>query len=295
MKIEIHDVGHGGCSVVTCPNGARIMLDCGFSSDRRWFPSLVYADEFIDALVLTNLDEDHVSDLPYVWRGVTLGSIYSNPAVTAAALAAMKRDFGMDEGVRHAHAILCRFGPGRIGPIADSGSVRAWTYSNRYYLDFEDTNNLSVATFIRWGAFTILFAGDLETAGWRTLLQNPLFVDDLRTITVLVASHHGRANGRCEEVFGVVRPQIVVFSDDRKRFESQDTDAWYRHRVSGIPVLGPAPTRIPQGRRHVYTTRRDGTLTIQVDPTGCYLVTPMRADPLAPILGLLGSRYDPAA
>ena len=119
MKIEIHDVGHGGCAVVTCPNGARIMLDCGFGRDPAWFPSVAYAGEFIDALVLTNLDEDHVNDLPYLWRALRLGSIYSNPSVTAAALMAMKREFGMDEGVRHAHAILSRFGPGRMGPIAD--------------------------------------------------------------------------------------------------------------------------------------------------------------------------------
>lgn len=24
MRIDIFDVGHGGCSVITCPNGARI-------------------------------------------------------------------------------------------------------------------------------------------------------------------------------------------------------------------------------------------------------------------------------
>jgi hypothetical protein len=58
MKIEIHDVGHGGCAVVTCPNGARIMLDCGLDADRQWFPSAAYANQFIDALALQNLDED---------------------------------------------------------------------------------------------------------------------------------------------------------------------------------------------------------------------------------------------
>jgi hypothetical protein len=82
MKIEIHDVGHGGCAVVTCPNGARIMLDCGLDADRQWFPSAAYANQFIDALALQNLDEDHVNDLPHVWERVRIGSLYSNPSIT---------------------------------------------------------------------------------------------------------------------------------------------------------------------------------------------------------------------
>jgi len=295
VKIEIHDVGHGGCAVVTCPNGARIMLDCGFDADRGWFPSVAYGGQFIDVLVLTNLDEDHVEDLPYVWDRVRLGSIYSNPTVTASALAAMKREHGMDEGVRQAHAILSSFGPGYVGTMADSGDVRAWGYWNGYGVDFTDTNNLSVATFVRWGTFTILFAGDMETAGWRALLRNPSFVADLATVTVFVASHHGRANGRCEEVFKIIRPEIVVFSDDRKQYESQETDAWYRQRVTGIPILDSAPTGLLPKRRHVYTTRRDGTLTVKVDQSGRYIVRPTRSEPSAPPLGLLGLMGRPAA
>jgi beta-lactamase superfamily II metal-dependent hydrolase len=279
MKIEVHDVGHGACAVVTCPNGARIMLDCGFHRDRKWFPSVVFAGQFIDALALTNLDEDHVDDLPYLWKNVRIGSIYSNPSVSASALATMKAKDGMDSGVRYAHALLTQFGPGHVGTMADSGDAFAWAYSNVYGVDFDGrsacaTNNLSLATFVRWGSFTMLFAGDLEVAGWRALLRYPEFVRDLATVKVLVASHHGRRNGCCDDVFKVVRPEIVIFSDDAKRFETQETDSWYRHRVMGIPVRGTYPLK----KRHVYTTRRDGTITIDVHASGQYLVTPSRAD-----------------
>ena len=90
MRIDIFDVGHGNCALVSCPNGARIMVDCGYLSDPGWFPSVTFAGQFIDLLVFSNLDEDHVDDLPYIWRDVPLGSIFSNPSVTAPALAAMK-------------------------------------------------------------------------------------------------------------------------------------------------------------------------------------------------------------
>lgn len=112
MKIEIFDVGHGGCSVITCPNRARMMVDCGFRLDPTWFPSSAFRGKWIDLLVLSNLDEDHVEDVPYVFRHVPLGSIFSNPTVTAEALAAMKRKHGMAKGMRTAHAILRRYGAG---------------------------------------------------------------------------------------------------------------------------------------------------------------------------------------
>ena len=77
----------------------------------------------------------------------------------------------------------------------------------------------------------------------------------------------------------IVRPDIVVFSDDAKRYSTQETDAWYRYRVTGIPVIDQTPDLrtglLP--RRHVYTTRRDGTLTIDVNRSGGYLVRPSRA------------------
>jgi beta-lactamase superfamily II metal-dependent hydrolase len=258
-----------------------MMVDCGFRLDPGWFPSVAFQGQSIELLVFGNLDEDHVEDLPYVWRGVRLGSIFSNPTVSAAALAAIKREHGMADGVRHVHTILQQHGAGLIGRRSDLGSVRAWAYWNRYGLDFTDTNNLSLAVFVRYGAFTILFAGDLEAAGWRALLRVPGFVADLASTNVFVASHHGRENGCCEEVFEACRPGVFVISDEEHRYDSQDTTDWYRRRAQGVPDLRLAPDPIlGHPRRYVLTTRRDGRLSIHVSPDGRFLITPEKP-PLA--------------
>ena len=273
MKIDIFDVGHGNCALVTCPNGKRIMVDCGYRSDPSWFPSVALAGQSIDLLVFSNLDEDHVGDLPRIWHDMTPGSILSNPSVTAPALATMKSEHGMGYGVRQAYAILRSRGTGLTGRPADFGLVNPQAYYNRYRTDFTDTNNLSLAFFVSYGTFTILFAGDLETAGWRALLKWPDFRRNLASVNILVASHHGRANGQCEEVFDICRPDIVVFSDDRRQYDSQDTDDWYRARTKGIVY----PTSFhPSGKRHVFTTRHDGSMQIDAAYNGGFLVTPER-------------------
>src|SRR5829696_7998995 len=116
------------------------MIDCGFRLDPSWFPSVTFGRQWLDLLLLGNLDEDHVQDLKYVWQKVRLGAIFSNPSVNAAALATMKREHGMAEGVRHAHALLSYFGPGLVGSQPDFGGVYGRAYLNRYAIDFTDTN-----------------------------------------------------------------------------------------------------------------------------------------------------------
>lgn len=278
MKVQIFDVKHGACAMITGPNGKRLMIDCGFREGADpWFPSVAFAGQRIEMLVIQNLDEDHVDDLPYVWDGLEIGAFYSNPSVDAAALKAMKTQ-GMDEGVTEAHAILKALGPGLTGLRADLGSVAVRAYFNHYGHPFTTTNDLSVAVFVTYGRFRILFGGDLERAGWLELLKSPRFRADLGSVNAIVGSHHGRASGKCDELFDYCWPDIAIFSDDAKQYETQETDAWYRHRVSGIPDYS-RPARAPGvfAMRHVFTTRRDGTITIDVNPLGGYRVTPERA------------------
>lgn len=288
MQIDIHDVGHGGCAVVTGPDGCRLMLDCGFNGSDPWFPSVAYNGQRIDTLMLMNLDEDHCDDLAYVWRDCPIGAIVSNPTVSGPALRAMKAKCGMRNGVETAAALLERFGPGFVGDWKnDLGGVRWHAFWNRYGLDFRDTNNLSLAAFVTFGNFTILFGGDMERAGWGRLLESAGFRARLPSVSVYVASHHGRENGCCEELFRLCRPELVVFSDGSKQHGTQETSGWYSNRTTGIPDLSRAGGLLGPPRRKVMTTRSDGSIRIAVEVDGRYLVTPSKRTPAAlpPALG----------
>ncbi len=275
MKIEIHDVDHGACVVVTGPRGHRLMLDCGQSGTREWWPSIHYYGETIHTLLLMNLDEDHVEDLENLWRTTVIKAIGSNPTISAAALKFMKPS-GMRRGVTAAHNILTSLGPGFHGQWSDDlGGVRWQAFWNRYAVDFTETNDLSLAVFVSYGGFTALFGGDLETAGWRRLLQNPGFRARLPEVKLFVASHHGRESGKCDELFTYCSPDLIVFSDGPKEFETQETTQWYARRANGIPDYSRPPTILgDQPRRRVMTTRSDGTICIDVADTGKWLVTP---------------------
>lgn len=295
MRIRVHDVDHGSCIAVTGPTGDVMMLDCGHSVSRRWSPSVEYAGTTIQNLVLQNFDEDHVQGLPALWQGPPIKGVVSNPTVSAAALRAMKSG-GMGAGVQQAHYILTQFGAGGIGQwVHDLGGVHWQAFYKRYALDFTDTNNLSLAVFVRWGTFTILMGGDLECAGWEKLLQSPAFVARLREVRVYVASHHGLENGQCEALFKHMRPDVVIFSDGPKRHETQETRDWYAARVNGIPDQDKPGTASGPVMRKVMTTRSDGTLDIEVNAPGGYMVRYAMTEPTIEeiIASLLSSKPAP--
>lgn len=268
MQIEIFDVGHGQCAVITAPNGRRMMLDCGqrWGEETFWTPSLHYFRETIDLLALLNLDEDHLRDFKGMIEDCNVPWVLTNPTIGAREFAALKQD-GMGPGAKAFAAWLAR-PKGLPGGQPDFGAVQIRWYSWSFVLGVVNkTNDLSLAVVVQFGAFKIVFTGDLEVAGWRRLLTVPEFRADLFGTTVFVASHHGRESGCCTELFDLIRPQLVIISDDEHQYDSQDTNAWYRSRCTGAVFANN-----PLERRYVATTRKDGSMMLDIDAAGRWTI-----------------------
>lgn len=268
MRIDFYNVTHGQCAVITCPNGRRIMIDCGDRSEngRFWTPGVHYAGQFIDMLAVTNLDEDHLSDYALMSKYVGIGRILTNPSIGASELISMKGRDGMGPGTQAFFGWL-RNPAKSAAPPLDLGGVDVRYYCNLFNpLTLRDTNNLSLVLVIQYGDFKIVFPGDLEASGWRHLLANQTMLAwDLVGTNIFIASHHGRVSGCCEEVFDIkgFEPEIVIFSDAAKQFGTQETDDWYRPRCRG-GILVADQTQ----RRFVITTRKDGDFRIDAMATG---------------------------
>src|SRR6266542_116146 len=272
MRIVIHNVDHGQCAVITPPSGERIMIDCGILADGNsyWWPSVHYMQERFGLLALTNLDEDHAEDFRSVMQYSPPRLILSNPTIGYAELIKLKKD-GMRDGVDAVAQWMARPKGTPIPlPEPDFGPIAVRWYYNRYLPGFiEDTNNLSLVIIVQYGQFKILFSGDMEQPGWRNLLRLPAFRTDLLGVNAFVTSHHGRESGCLTDLFDIWQPEIFIVSDERLRYGSQETAAWYRNRARGVPVRGSVE------RRYVYTTRSDGSLQIDVVPFGGWLIQPI--------------------
>ena len=256
MEVTVHDVGHGLCISLVHENGNVMLWDCGRDGDRR--PSRFLRSKGItriDRFFVTNYDEDHISDLPALREGLYLPTLHRNDSISAAQLQVLKSAAGpLSEAMQSMLDMIGTYtgGPPEPPPAFPRATFRV--FYNQYGMDFNDTNNLSLVTFLQCGANRFIFPGDLEVAGWRRLLARPDFQRELSEVNVFVASHHGRETGYCREVFSYSKPNVIVFSDSPIQYATQEmANTYAAHVKGGVPFNGHV--------RKVLTTRNDGSLT----------------------------------
>jgi hypothetical protein len=93
----------------------------------------------------------------------------------------------------------------------------------------------------------------------------------------------------CEALFQHMRPEIVIFSDGAKAYSTQETTDWYGRRVTGIVDRSKPPTGLGPVYRKVMTTRKDGTLRIEVATTGRFTVFYEKSEP--PISDIIAAMF----
>lgn len=274
--LQVFDVRHGACALLTMPSPEgirRILIDCGHSNSGgvEFYPGRhlrALNVSHIDVLFIMNYDEDHASGFPdLLQNGVTIGGLYGNPSVPPGIVRSLKTEDGMGPGIDAlTNAMSLRMQQGHVEkwPVISGLEMnRCWNV----YPEFDDENNLSLALELRIHGFGFLFSGDMEKPGLTNLLaKTNLFPSMVRRADVLMASHHGRANGVCPSMFDGYgcNPALVVISDDYKQYASQETSNYYNSKARG--VVGFRRQQI----RKVLTTRNDGEIHFSFRGGNCF-------------------------
>lgn len=271
--LKVFDVGHGQCILFITPNGRVVLIDCTHHPVTGWHPAQALSAmgiRHVDALVVSNFDEDHARGLRQLYaHGISHGPIWTNWRVTPADIRRIKNDLG--DGIE---TLLCALDHGwgstcgaPDAPWLGCHIFRTWALSQSDYWPYHaDTNALSVVTEIKVSGVGIMIGGDMPASGWRLLLRYPEFRTAVATTDILVASHHGREDGCCDDLFVTGwRPRVVIMSDERQGHGTQDTGQYYRQRSLGL-TFGDRETR------HVLTTDRHGAIGISFPYFGYYRV-----------------------
>lgn len=254
MRFTVHNVGHGLCVSLIHENGNVMLWDCGHSDNNRpseFLPQLGIT--VIEELIITNYDEDHISNLPNLSQRLPIRSMIRNKSISSQQLRTLKLIGGP---ISNAMAFLLNLIDEYIGgppnPAYEYPGVRRVVYQNTFNQPFMDTNNISLVTFIECNGTKFVIPGDVEADGWDALLQQPGFIDELAVVNVFIASHHGRRNGYNPRVLEIASPNVVVFSDSNIQFATQEMAQVYHSHASGVTFNGQT--------RHVLTTRNDGSI-----------------------------------
>jgi beta-lactamase superfamily II metal-dependent hydrolase len=268
MQIDIFNVEHGSCALITADNGNHILIDCGHNSTTGWRPSR-HLERLgvtrIEQLIITNCDRDHASDLPNIAARFPIYILRKNPTITEANLRLIK-GVNMSPGIDALATMIGNYNA--QAPEIDFAGINLATFWNEYPTDFQDENNLSMIVILTYGNFGICFPGDMEEPGWLNLARTTNLLHRISDVDVLVAAHHGRDNGRCELLYTHRgwRPQVTIISDSGIEHATQETVGWYRQRSRGIQWDDGTV-------RSVLTTRSDGAMRIVVQPNGNWRLT----------------------
>jgi len=194
LRVTIHNVGHGLCVSLIHDNGNIMLWDCGHVDSNRPSQFLTARGIFrIDRFFVTNYDEDHISDLPNLRANLNIPLLLRNKSISADQLRQLKLRSGPISPAMESMLDMIRTYTGdplAIDPPEFPG-VRYSTFCNIHGVDFDDTNNISLVTFLECGTLRFVIPGDLEAAGWRALLENDNFQRELAGVNIFIASHHG--------------------------------------------------------------------------------------------------------
>ena len=257
MNVTIHDVGHGLCVSLVHENGNVMLWDCGHTNQNR--PSEFLPDQgirCIDRFFVTNYDEDHISDLPALRAKLPISLLCRNKSISADQLERLKLQSGpLTPAMKSTLDMIRRYN----SPSTSFPGFARVCYSifhNNYGTDFNDTNNISLVTFLDCNSRRFIIPGDLEAEGWKRLLKNSRFQEELSKVHVFIASHHGRENGYCADVFDICKPCVIVFSDSSIKHATQEMASTYARHASGVEFKGET--------RYTLSTRKDGSLRWEI-------------------------------
>jgi len=264
-RIIVWDVGHGS-SISIQTDSKSAMLDLGANTETEFSPikftKAIWGIKALDYLVISHPHVDHIRDIlnldklpPQVLRAKTVDEKKLIPSdVKAPDRAILEAFLKLKSGFNTAVS------PDKDPRTASWGSPGYFTC---YSVDADwetEPNNTSIVTFFKLSNFTFLYPGDIESKGWEELLKNDDFVNDLKTTSVFVASHHGREVGFSQEALEIARPQLVVVSDSW--FKETSITSKYSNQTSGFTVEDK--NKDVSEKRKVVSTRNDGRIVVNV-------------------------------
>lgn len=265
MELKVFNVEHGACALLICDNGNCLMIDSGHNATSGWMPGNYLRSiglTTLNMLFITNYDEDHVSGFRNLDSLIKIDWMVRNTTVSANNLYQLKSETGMGVNIQHL--------ANRVNDFLPSNNARPifprveWQVFNNYYPDFDDENNLSMVVCLIIDGIKFLFPGDIEGSGWLSLLQKEdSLCRAVANTNVLIASHHGRQNGVCTEIFDQLgcNPDVIIISDDYHQYDTQQTVKYYANKAKGISFRGRD--------RWVLTTRNDGDISFFFDGYNC--------------------------
>jgi competence protein ComEC len=301
IRVIVCNVGQGD-GIILIHRSKQIVVDAGNGGKMlaclaRFMP---LGDHIIEQLVVTHADADHIGGIPDVLNMYKIEQIVSNSIVASFAemnpsqwpstitktekkmFEAMQDEVHLDGAViktaaagneeevggMHLRYIWPRGGVSDTysdgSGISNNMIDKSIKYKKKAQTSGIDDNSMSVVFELKFGGFTALFSGDLETPEeeeiMRETAENTKNRQFSKNLTVLKVAHHGSKSGTGESFVLHTKPWIAVVSVGEKNR--------YGHPSNVVM------DRLTAHGARLFRTDRDGTVCIETNGTSVWRVLP---------------------
>ncbi len=222
------DVGQGDATWVALPGGGSMLVDAGPADEERDAGKLVVEPALraegrgrTTVAVLSHAHLDHFGGFAWLARRRWVATLIENGSDPSGVWRAPLRE-------------ALHRGGGRLAPLSRDSSFSVAGRSTLAVvrgLEGGGENDRSLAATLRTEGVSVLFAGDLESAGEAAVLPR------LARVQVLKAPHHGSRTSSGQAWIDRLSPRIVLVScGERNRFGHPDPEVLDRYRRAGASV-----------------------------------------------------------
>ena len=255
LRVTFLDVGQGDAAVVEFPGSAVLVVDGGgfprtdFDPGEAVVASYLWGSKIgrVDFVAVSHADLDHAGGLGFVieefkprefwWNG------HREPGEALSKLLERVAHAGSGQRLLDGDAASWQVGPVDVRvlhpPRAARGTGRSGGRGSR--------NDDSLVFRLRWGATSVLFTGDIETAAERELLTS---ADAALGSAVLKVPHHGSRTSSGPGFLAAVDPAVAIISvgagnryglpapEVRRRYHDQGVCVRRTDEIGAITVEG---------------------------------------------------------
>ena len=242
VELTMLDVGQGDAFLVEGVNGSQMLVDTGPPGSllEPLQQVMGFFDRYIDVLLLTHPDADHIGGVPELLERYDIGVIVTAPADCHKELCTII------DSLASRYDIATR--TVQFGSEIDLGGGLLFDVLWPVIASKKANNNTSIVGILSYGSTSVMFTGDAG-ANVEGYLADTW--GDLLDIDVLKVGHHGSKTSTSQLFLDTTTPQYVLISAG---FNNQ-----YGH---------PSPEvieRIVEATEEIFETQEYGTVQLYSD------------------------------
>ncbi len=208
LRVTFLSVGEGDGAVIRFPGSRVMVIDGGgsyggFDAGERIVAAYLWSQKImrVDYIALSHPDLDHFGGLDFIAMN------FAPRAFWTTGVTSLDVSYGrFMHDLEQANIPIVQVGA--TAPVASIGGVAISSLNGDTGIA-RSHNNSSMVLRFSFGSTSLLFTGDIESAGERAMLANR---GDLHA-TILKVPHHGSATSSTGAFIAAVHPEAAVIAD----------------------------------------------------------------------------------